>query len=150
MIHQRFIPISPLLNAIQKQCIPGAEPYFHAQYSLDAGIVTENIFKSEEILFSILEKLSMFTTESDILQYMQKLPPDHLFLLNAVIQIAFLHFHADTELLPAIPPDKIYTLLFAYLQEGYLAFKTHCLHLGLNIWDEILNYECDLCMPPSI
>lgn len=144
MIHQRFYPISTLLNPIQGQCQIQAESYFKEEYKLDSKILTEKIISSEKLLFSILENLSMLKRDEDVVQHVQRLNPECCFLLYVSIQIAFLHFHADTELLPLLPLEKIYYFLFAYLQEAYLSFKRHCQQNGQDIWELILEYECDL------
>lgn len=143
MISQRFYPVKILLIPIQNQCCPSEDDYFNRQYNLDSSTVSEMILSSEETLLNTLKSLSMLSREKDVMQHVQHLDPKCRFLLYATIQIAFLHFHADTELLPLTPDDKIYYLLFAYLQEGYFSFKKYCQQQELDLWDQILSYECE-------
>ena len=143
MIIQKFYPIYSLLIPLQNLCMQDHKAYFKEQFDLDSTIVSEKILSSEETLLDILEKLSMLKWEKDVNKYIQSFSPEHRFLLFAAIASAFVYYHADTERLPLFPDDNIYPLLFAYIQESYLSFKTHCKEHHLDIWWELLDYVVD-------
>lgn len=144
MIHQHFLSISPLLNQLLAICSSDHDPYFDTQYSADETTVTDIILQSEYLLFDTLEKLSILSDEKHILEHIKTLTPECRFLLYVSIQISYLHFHADVEMLPMIPPTNLYPLLFAYLQEAYCSFRTYCQQHNLSIWNEILEYEISI------
>ena len=146
MIHQRFIPISPILNKIQGFCLFESESYFNIQYSSDSSTVTDAIFQSESLLMGTLEALSELLKDDDVFEAIHALTPECRFLLYTSIQISFLHFHADVEQLPALPPKNFHLLLCAYFQEGYFSFKKYCLKHKLDMWNEILIYEASILL----
>ncbi len=143
MISQHFYPVKVLLTPIQELCCPTEDDYFNKQYDLDSAVVSKTILSSENVLLDTLEHLSKLEKEKDVLQQVQSLSPECRFLLHTAIQISFLYFHADTEQFPLLTPDKTYYYLFAYIQEGFLSFKRHCQQQNLDLWDQILVYECD-------
>lgn len=149
MIYQRFYPIRIFLNPILSQCHHADDAYFNQQYDLDSRIVSEMILTSEEKLLDTLKDLSTLTREEEVLQRVRCMKPECRFLLYAVIQISFLHFHASTEQFPLLSPDRTYYFLFSYLQEGFFSFKKLCLEQGLDLWDQILDYEISLMENPS-
>lgn len=144
MIHQHFIPISPALNKIQQLCNPENDSYFYSQYSLDSSVVTNTIIQSEYLLMNTLEKLSELIKDDDVSEYILALSSERRFLLYTAVEISFLHFHADTQQLPVIPPNNFYLLLGGYLQEGYLSFKNYCSKHNIDMWNEILTYQVSI------
>lgn len=143
MIIQKFYPVNILLEPLCNLCMQDHESYFKKQLDLDSRIVSKMILSSEETLLEILERLSLFTHEKDVNTYVQSLKQEHRFLLFVAIATTYVHFHADTELLPLIPDKNIYLLLFAYVQESYLSYKKHCDKNQLDIWYGLIDYVVD-------
>lgn len=144
MIHQRFIPVSYLLHNFLEPTLNQFSSLYHELDNSDVLEVDQRIFNGESSFFRITDHLATLGTGTTAEDYIQSLSPDEAFLLYVGIQISFLHFHADTQLLPAIPVNRLFQNLFAYLQAGYLSFKKHCLKNHLSIWESIIDYEDSL------
>lgn len=141
MIHQRFMPISYLLHNFLELSFNQFSSLYHELDNSDFQEVDQRIFNGESLFFMITDHLATLGTGNATDGYIRSLSPDEAFLLYVGIQISFLHFHANTQLLPAIPTDQLFQNLCAYLQTGYLSFKKHCIINQLSIWESIIKYE---------